>query len=102
VKTLEDLSNVLKELLKVLKNNENKHTEDVLYTAKETSKMLKSNVDYVHKLRKAGLLKFMKLGEFKCRKEELMRFLEWSEGKDLTDPFHVIDLVTGEECCYAA
>lgn len=99
---MEDLSNVFKELLKVLKSNENNGTDDLVYTVKELSKILKSNVDYIHKLRKAGLIKFMKLGEFKCRKEELERFLEWSEGKDLTDPFRVIDLRTGEECCYAA
>lgn len=99
---LDDLSVAIKELLKVLKNNQEKPKEDIVYTVKELSKMLKSNVDYIHKLRKAKLLKFIKLGEFKCRKEELMRFLKWGEGKDLTDPFHVIDLETGEECYYAA
>ena len=66
--------------------------EDVVFTVKELSKLLKSNEDYIHKLRKAGLLKFLKLGTFKCRKSELDRFLAWGEGKDLTDPFNVIDL----------
>lgn len=84
------MEDILIEILNVLKKNEK--NEERLYTVKEISKIFKSNVDYVHKLRKAGLLKFMKLGEFKCRKEELMRFLEWAEGKDLTDPFNVVEL----------
>ena len=65
---------------------------EMLYTVKEASKILKCNTDYVHKLRKAGLLKFMKLGTFKVRKAELERFLAESEGKDLTDPENVTDL----------
>lgn len=64
----------------------------VLYTVKEVSKILGTNVDYVYKLQKAGLLKFMKLGSLKCREEELQRFLKESEGKDVTDPEKVIEL----------
>lgn len=65
---------------------------EMLYTVKEVSQILKCNTDYVHKLRKAGLLKFMKLGSFKVRKTELERFLADSEGKDLTNPDNVTDL----------
>lgn len=65
---------------------------DMLYTVKEVSEILKCNTDYVHKLRKAGLLKFMKLGSFKVRKEELERFLSEAEGYDLTNPDEVIEL----------
>ena len=65
---------------------------DMLYTVKEVSEILKCNTDYVHKLRKAGLLKFMKLGSFKVRKEELERFLSDAEGYDLTNPDEVIEL----------
>ena len=65
---------------------------DMLYTVKEVSEILKCNTDYVHKLRKAGLLKFMKLGSFKVRKEELERFLSEAEGYDLTNPYEVIEL----------
>lgn len=86
------MNDILIEILNVLKNGDAKQNNEMLYTAKEVSKILKSNVDYVHKLRKAGLLKFMKLGEFKCRKEEVVRFLEWAEGKDVTDPFKVVEL----------
>ncbi len=62
--------------------------EDVLYTVDEVSKLIKSNVDYVHRLRKAGLLPFLKLGSLKCRRIALLQFLKKYEGYDLTDPFN--------------
>lgn len=65
---------------------------DVLYTVKEVSEILKTNVDYVHKLRKAGLLPFLKIGQYKVRKQSLEHFLEIYEGKDLTDPFDIKEL----------
>lgn len=67
-------------------------TPDVLYTVKEVAELLKTNVDYVHKLRKAGLLPFLKIGQYKVRKQSLELFLERYEGKDLTDPFDVKEL----------
>ena len=57
-----------------------------LYTVKETAEILKTNVDYVHKLRKCGLLPFLKLGSYKCREEALSAFLAKYEGFDLTNP----------------
>ena len=60
----------------------------MLYTVKEVSEILKSNVDYVHRLRKAGLLEFIKLGCYKVRKESLEEFLAKWNGWDLTDPFN--------------
>lgn len=67
-------------------------TPDVLYTVKEVAELLKTNVDYVHKLRKAGLLPFLKIGQYKVRKQALELFLERYEGKDLTNPFDVKEL----------
>lgn len=64
----------------------------VLYTVKEVAMLLKTNVDYVHKLRKAGLLPFLKLGQYKVRRESLIEFLKRYEGKDLTDPFAIKEL----------
>lgn len=61
----------------------------MLYTVKEVSEILKTNVDYVHKLRKSGLLPFIKLGSYKVRKESVEKFLKDHEGKDLTDPFNI-------------
>ena len=69
--------------------------EDMLYTVQEISVILKTNVSYVHRLRKAGLLPFMKLGCYKCRRVALEEFLERCEGKDLTDPDHIVDLEEG-------
>ena len=53
---------------------------------KEVSEILKTNVTYVHRLRKAGLLPCIKLGTYKVRKEALEAFLKKYEGYDLTDP----------------
>lgn len=66
--------------------------EDMLYTVAETAEILKCNVNYVHSLRKAGILPFLKLGHYKCRKSALEKFLEEYEGKDLTDPNNIKDL----------
>ena len=66
--------------------------EDVLFTVKEVSKILKVNVDRVHSLRKAGLIPFIKLGCYKVRKEALNEFLAKYEGMDVNDPFDVKEL----------
>lgn len=68
------------------------HTEDMLFTIKEVSQILKTNVDYIHKLRKAKVLPFLKLGQYKVRKEALSTFLEQYEGKDITNPFDIKEL----------
>lgn len=65
---------------------------ELLYTVKETAKLLKCNVDQVHKLRKSGVLPFLKLGQYKVRKEALQDFLKNHEGKDVTDPYEIKDL----------
>lgn len=67
-----------------------------LYTVQDIARIIKCNVTYVHKLRKTGLLKFMKLGSYKCRESELERFLSEAEGKDLTDPENVKELNNNE------
>jgi DNA binding domain, excisionase family len=69
--------------------------EDILYTVKEVASLLKCSPNYVYDLKKAGLLRFMKLGNLKCRKETLLKFLEDYDGKDLLDPFNVKDLEGG-------
>lgn len=63
--------------------------EDLLYTVPEVAKILKTNVDYVYKLQKAGILRFMKLGRLKCRRTTLEAFLEKYDGWDISDPFNV-------------
>lgn len=65
---------------------------EMLYTMAEASKILKVNRATVDRLRKAGLIRCLKLGSWKVRSEELERFLRDSEGKDITDPFNVKDI----------
>jgi excisionase family DNA binding protein len=62
----------------------------MLLTIAEVAKELKTNVTYVHRLRKAGLLPCIKLGTYKVRKEALEEFLRKYEGQDLTDPESVL------------
>lgn len=68
----------------------------VIYTVKEVACLLKTNVDYVHALRKAGLLPFLKLGQYKVRRDALLDFLCKYEGYDLTNPFYVKELDNGK------
>ena len=68
----------------------------MLYTMQEAAEILKTNVDYVHELRRAGLIRCIKLGRWKVRKTELERFIIEHEGKDVTDPHHIKD-TEGEE-----
>ena len=70
----------------------NNESLPMLLNVKEVAAVLKTNIDYVHKLRRAGLLPFLKLGQYKVRKQALERFLAEYEGKDLTDPFAVKEL----------
>ena len=67
----------------------------MLYTVPEVAAILKTNVDSVYKLQKAGLLRFMKIGRLKCRKSTLEEFLEKYDGLDVTDPFNVKEVEKG-------
>lgn len=66
--------------------------EDVLYTVKETSELLKTNPNYVYELIKRGMLPALKLGSLKIRKISLLDFLSKYEGKDLKDLDNIKDL----------
>ena len=63
--------------------------EDLVYTVQEVAEILKTSVDYVYKLQRAGLLRFMKIGRLKCRKSTLEEFLAKYDGMDISDPFNV-------------
>lgn len=69
--------------------------EEMLYTVPEVAEILKTNVDQVYKLQKAGILRFMKIGRLKCRKTTLEQFLEKYDGFDISDPFNI--KTVGEE-----
>ncbi|MDY4949215.1 MAG: helix-turn-helix domain-containing protein [Clostridium cadaveris] len=66
--------------------------EDILYTVKETSKILKTNTDYVYSLIKKGYLRCLKLGSYKIRKSTIEEFLAKYEGFDLSDLDNVKEL----------
>ena len=63
--------------------------EDMLYTVPEVAEILKTNTDYVYKLQRAGLIRFMKIGRWKIRKSTLEQFLEKYDGYDISDPFNI-------------
>lgn len=66
--------------------------EDVLYTVSETSKLLKTNQNYIYDLIRKGLLPALKLGSLKVRRSALLNFLAENEGKDLTDLDNIKEL----------
>lgn len=59
--------------------------EQMLYTVAETSKILKTNPNYVYELIKKGFLPALKLGSYKIRRSSIEDFLQQYENKDLTD-----------------
>lgn len=70
--------------------------EKMLYTVAEAAEALQCNESTVYKLKKAGLIPFLKLGRYKCRKESLEEFLRKYEGYDITDPQNIKPLLTDE------
>ena len=71
-----------------------KKMEEMLYTVKEVAEILKTNTSYVYALKRAGKLKFMKIGSLKCRKVTLEAFLEKYDGMDLSDPENITQLIS--------
>ena len=67
--------------------------DDALFTVQEVAKILKCNTEYVYKLQRSGVLKFMKLGRLKCRKITLEKFLADNDGMDITDPLNIKEVM---------
>ena len=63
-----------------------------VYTVPEVAEILGSSTDYVYKLRDAGILRFIKIGRWKCRQSTLEAFLEKYDGYDISDPYHIKEL----------
>lgn len=70
--------------------------EEILYTVKETAKLLKVNPNYVYDLIKKEMLPALKLGSFKIRRTSLLNFVKENEGKDMTDLNNIKELKVGE------
>lgn len=66
--------------------------EEILYTVKETAKLLKVNPNYVYDLIKKEMLPALKLGSFKIRRTSLLNFVKENEGKDMTDLNNIKEL----------
>ncbi|ACD22644.1 helix-turn-helix domain-containing protein [Clostridium botulinum] len=66
--------------------------EEMLYTVKEASKILKTNTDFVYSLIRKGYLRCLKLGSYKIRKSTLEEFLAKYDGFDLSDLENVKEL----------
>lgn len=86
---LENRMYSFEEVVALVSESKEQALERKLYTVAEVATLLKCNVNYVHDLRKAGLLQFMKLGSYKCRCEDLDEFLKNCVSMDLTDPYNV-------------
>lgn len=71
-----------------------------LLTVQQVAKILQTNVDYVYKLQRTGLLKFLKIGRLKCRRATLDAFIKQFEGFDISNPENIKSLEEGEadEC----
>lgn len=69
--------------------------EEILFTVKETSKLLKCNGTFVYSLIKNGHLKALKLGQYKIPRYELDDFLIRNIGKDFSDIENIKDLDLG-------
>lgn len=70
--------------------------EEILYTVKETAKLLKVNPNYVYDLIKKEMLPALKLGSFKIRRTSLLNFIKENEGKDMTDLNNIKEFKVGE------
>lgn len=55
----------------------------MLFTVAEVATILGVNENMVHDLRKAGLLKALKLGRYKVRRDTLENFLAQYDGQDI-------------------
>lgn len=66
--------------------------DDLVYTVKEASIVLKTDEPTVRRLIEKRFIKALKLGRIKVRKVEIERFLEWAEGKDLSNLDNIVAL----------
>lgn len=72
------------------------NNERVIYTVQEVAKLLHSSPNYIYELINKGLLRAIKLGSLKIRRDELERFLLENEGNDLSD-LNNIKTLNGKE-----
>lgn len=59
-----------------------------LLDVKEVAEILGIPEKRVYELNKAGVIKFLKIGSYKCRRSTLDKFIAKIEGMDYTDPYN--------------
>lgn len=69
---------------------------EMVYTVKEVSEILRCGKAYVYKLINTGQLKCLRLGTIKIRKSTLEEFLSKWDGYDMTDPSNPSKIQIGE------
>lgn len=63
----------------------------------QAAELMGVNKNDFDKFRQAGLIRVLKKGRVhKIRVGEFNEFARWLDGKDITDPYNVIDLATGQ------
>lgn len=66
--------------------------DSLVYTVKETSKILHLSPNFIYQLISKGYLPAIRLGSIKILRSSLERFLEENEGKDFTDLDNIVKL----------
>ena len=87
----DDLKKIINETIKERLSEESKYQVELLYTVKETSKILKVGIHKVYDLIDNGLLLPLKLGSLKIPAVQLEKFIADYTGKDLTDLKNIKD-----------
>lgn len=69
--------------------------DDYLLSVQQVAERLgkPNDTGYVYRLLNHGLMKYLKMGSKKVRNSELNRFLAEYEGKDISNPADVKDIV---------
>ncbi len=71
--------------------------DPVLYTVSEAAELLKVNRNSVYDLLKKNVIRGLKLGSLKITRNELIKFLEENNGKDLSNLEDIKDLTFERE-----
>jgi len=66
--------------------------DDLIYTVKEVSKILKVNINAVYELLNKGLLPYLILGSKKIYRKDLIEFVERHRNKDLSNLDNIQDI----------
>ena len=66
--------------------------DPVLYTVSEAAELLKVNRNSVYDLLRKNVIRGLKLGSLKITRNELIKFLEENNGKDLSNLEDIKDL----------